>query len=337
MKGKQFLIIGLVLVLLALALGLTQAQGPEPEGEVDAEGEVGAAAVGAVIPIQGRLTDANGTPLDGTHTITFTLYTSSGGGTILCQDEDPVDVNNGLFNAYMDHCTSADINGQQLYLGIQVGGDPEMTPRKPIYPVPYAWSLRPGAVISNTSSGTHGLEVWSNASSSSGTALWVENSNTSSGIALWAVANGSDASVIASNRGDGALFKGFGGDGGEHEFIVENSGDIWTEGDVSQSQTADGLVKAAVVAECGNAGSTVYRSFNNVGGTIIITNGASAGQCTIDFGFGITGRYFAATAIHSTTAYGISCAYHANGTSLKCFRWNAAGNGANGPIVVMVY
>ena len=50
----------------------------------------------------------------------------------------------------MGYCTASDINGQQLYLGIQVEGDPEMLDRQAILPVPYAWSLRPGANISGT-------------------------------------------------------------------------------------------------------------------------------------------------------------------------------------------
>jgi hypothetical protein len=67
----------------------------------------------------------------------------------------------GLFNAEMDWCTSSDIDGKRLYLGIQVEGDDEMTPREPIYPVPYAFSLRPGAIISgSTSAAILHIENW---------------------------------------------------------------------------------------------------------------------------------------------------------------------------------
>ncbi|EFK10437.1 conserved hypothetical protein [delta proteobacterium NaphS2] len=45
--------------------------------------------------------------------------------------------------------------------------------------------------------------------------------------------NSDDATAVFSNDGSGALIKGFGGDGGEHDFIVENSGRIWNEGGVS--------------------------------------------------------------------------------------------------------
>jgi hypothetical protein len=138
-------------LLLSLVAVVTQAQGPDrPEGEVVPQGEADAAAVGGAIPIQGRLTDDGGNPLDGTYDLTFRLYENASGGTALCLDTDAVDVEGGLFTAYIDSCTPSDINGRRLYLGISVETDPEMTPRRVIYPVPYAWSLRPGATISDT-------------------------------------------------------------------------------------------------------------------------------------------------------------------------------------------
>ncbi len=108
------------------------------------------AAVASIIPIQGRVTDDSGTPLNGSRVITARIYDSE--YTILCEDDDPVDVENGLFNMEMNFCTSSDINGKSLYLGITVGTDPEMTPRQAIYPVPYAYSLRPGAIIEGETS-----------------------------------------------------------------------------------------------------------------------------------------------------------------------------------------
>ena len=41
-------------------------------------------------------------------------------------------------------------NGQQLWLGVKVGADPEATPRQELLAVPYALSLAPGAIISGT-------------------------------------------------------------------------------------------------------------------------------------------------------------------------------------------
>jgi len=106
------------------------------------------AAVINAIPVQGRLTDASGNPINGSKELTFTIYDAFSGGNSLCQDADTVNVINGLFYTNIDYCTPDDINGRQLYLGIKVAGEAaEMTPRLPIYVVPYAFSLIPGAVI----------------------------------------------------------------------------------------------------------------------------------------------------------------------------------------------
>ncbi len=139
-------------LLLVLAVGLGQAQGPGPENGLHPEetnGPVGMEdIVTGDIPIQGRLTDANGNSIpDGTYTITFRLYDAAVNGTLLCEDTDHPAIANGLFTTLMGDCTAENINGQDLWLGIQVEGDEEMQPRQQIAPIPYARSLRPGAVI----------------------------------------------------------------------------------------------------------------------------------------------------------------------------------------------
>lgn len=323
MKERQILIGVLALgLLLALAVGLSQAQGPEPPEVVGgAEGEAGAAAiVGDGIPIQGRLTDAGGNPLDGDYTMTFRLYSVSSAGTILCEDIDgppwnAVSVTNGLFTAYVDDCPADVLNGQQLYLGIKVGDDEEMTPRQRIYSVPYARSLRPGAIISG---------------SQSGSLLLVENTDGGSdSYAVWGQSSGSGFGVVGrSDSGPGVYGWSPSGYAG------------YFDGDVGQGRADNGLVKAAVYANCGDAGSSITRSFNHVGGTITVANGASTGRCTIDFGFRIDDRYFAATALTAgvgAAARGVSCDWGTDNEKLGCFRWNDAGGGANGEIMVLIY
>ncbi len=112
---------------------------------------------------------------------------------------------------------------------------------------------------------------------------------------------------------------------------------FYGDGDVRQGRTDDGLVKAAVYAFCGNSSSTIYRSFNNVSGSITIANGASAGQCTIDFGFKIDDRFFTATGL-SIALRGVSCSWtFASETKLDCVRWDGTGAGVNGHIMVVIY
>jgi hypothetical protein len=150
--NNQRLLFGVLIVglLLILAVGITQAQ--EPVQDEDILVEEAEAAVSSIIPIQGILTDSSGNPLNGTYNITANIYDSFIGGTLRCTDTDPIDVVDGLFNMGVDFCTSTDINGDSLYLGIQVEGDPEMTPRRAILPVPYAFTVRPGAIIKGADS-----------------------------------------------------------------------------------------------------------------------------------------------------------------------------------------
>jgi hypothetical protein len=152
--NRQRMFISLLIVALLLAVTVAGIQGQEPQPQVDApDGYEPEAGVGDVVPIQGRLTDASGSPLTGNYNVRASLYDASTGGTMLCSDTDAVIVDNGLFNMYLDGsngCTASDIDGKQLYLGITVGSDPEMTPRQAIYSIPYAWSLRPGAIIRDT-------------------------------------------------------------------------------------------------------------------------------------------------------------------------------------------
>ena len=127
------------------------------------EGEIAGAAVSAAsvtdsINYQGRLTDSSGSPLSGTYTMTFGLYDVSTGGVVLATDTHDVDVADGLFNTGIDFGTS-DFDGRELWLGVTVGTDAEMTPRQEFRPVPYALSLVPGARIIGSNFWGHVLTV----------------------------------------------------------------------------------------------------------------------------------------------------------------------------------
>lgn len=141
----DILILGLLSILI-LTVSTSKAQ-EQDEEDINQESNAEAASVNSIIPIQGKLTDDQGSPLNGNYNIGARIYDVDTGGTRLCEDVDLLTVENGLFNMDMDYCSPYDIDGRQLYLGITVDSDPEMTPRKPIHPVPYAWTVKPGAII----------------------------------------------------------------------------------------------------------------------------------------------------------------------------------------------
>ena len=162
-KKKERRIVGVGVIaaigLLAFAILLAFAasgSGGEAAIERNVEGSEGLAVTASTvttgISYQGMLTDSGGNPLSGTYTMTFKLYNVSSGGTALDTDTHSVEVENGLFNTNIDFAQSY-FDGRALWLGITVGTDSEMTSRQELRPVPYALSLRPGAVINGSLSG----------------------------------------------------------------------------------------------------------------------------------------------------------------------------------------
>ena len=223
MKGQRSIKFILTLtILLAVSVGWAQAQGPDvEEGELQGGNSV-AAILGDAIPIQGRLTDASGAALTGDHSVTFSIYDDPAAGNLLCSTNyNPLSMSKGLFNVTVTGCLDSEIDGDQLYLGVQVDADAEMTPRQAIYAVPYARSLRPGANIagvldsgsilaltnSSTVDGTKGLWVAADgasgvnygllarSSSPEGYAGWFANSAVN-GVGLYARGGGSIAADL---------------------------------------------------------------------------------------------------------------------------------------------
>ena len=145
MVNRKILIGATVIAMLTLSAGVAWAD------EVTSE-----------INYQGRLADSAGGPLSGTYEMTFRLYDVLSGGTVLDTDAHSVGVENGLFNTEINfdrryfyyfngsYFNSSYFDGRELWLGITVGTDSEMTPRQELRPVPYALSLVPGAVISGS-------------------------------------------------------------------------------------------------------------------------------------------------------------------------------------------
>ncbi len=261
MKARQRFT-GAFIVGLLLIAGAIQVQGQDPEVRRPGSTEELAAVVSGRIPLQGRLTDADGKPLDGTYTIRFRLYDASTDGTVLCEDINSVLVEKGLFTTDIFGCSSSDTDGKALYLGVKVGTDLEMTPRQPIYPAPYAMSLRPGAQIKAT--------LASNA------ILHIENDG-SGGRALRAYAmaeSGTNYGVVGASRSDegyGGYFYNNNTEGGTglwvqstagHAIIGEGGADVndaggWFEGDVGAYGTGVNGIYGESITGAGVVGHSV--------------------------------------------------------------------------------
>jgi len=92
---------------------------------------------------QGRLTDAGGaTVADGPHTVSFTIYDQSTGGTALWSSgSQTVTTTDGLFTYELGSNVLFPFDlfdGALRYLGITVGADPELSPRTQLNSSAYA-------------------------------------------------------------------------------------------------------------------------------------------------------------------------------------------------------
>lgn len=97
-----------------------------------------------LINYQGFLTDSDGNPLEGTFSITFKIWNAASGGTELwTETQSSVNVINGVYNVQIGSDTLSppfpeDLFDGDIYLGVTVESDSEMTPRKQITSVAFA-------------------------------------------------------------------------------------------------------------------------------------------------------------------------------------------------------
>ncbi len=102
------------------------------------------AQIPRTLSYQGVLTDNAGKPRpDGSYTFTFRLYTSPTGGAAIWSEPKSLPVKNGLFSTVLGEQTSfgaAVKFDQQYWLGIQVGNEPELSPRIALTSVGYSFS-----------------------------------------------------------------------------------------------------------------------------------------------------------------------------------------------------
>jgi hypothetical protein len=104
------------------------------------------AAINPQINFQGKLTNPDGTNVtNGSYSIVFAFYTvASGGAAVWTETQGSVTVTDGIFRVALGSVTalpgSVDFNSANLYLGITVGVDPEMSPRVRMTAVPYAFN-----------------------------------------------------------------------------------------------------------------------------------------------------------------------------------------------------
>jgi hypothetical protein len=213
----------LAILVSAAAFGIGSDDARNAKDLGDALIRVSASDATASINYQGKLTDNASEPLSGTYTMAFRLYNVATGGTARDTDTHSVEVTDGLFNTHIDFNQSY-FDGRELWLGITVGLDSEMMPRYELSAVPYALSLKPGAVINGSvsgavldvtntygdfcegvsvsTSGSHSRGIYATSSGDDSEGILATSSGNDS-TSVWASAFGDDSTgVLAYTFGD---------------------------------------------------------------------------------------------------------------------------------------
>jgi subtilisin-like proprotein convertase family protein len=96
-----------------------------------------------LMSFQGTLTDDSGTALDTTVDMTFRIYTDSTGVSIVWSESQlAVAVGSGIFNVLLgsvNPISDTVFSDHSRWLGVQIGGDPELEPRQRITSAGYAF------------------------------------------------------------------------------------------------------------------------------------------------------------------------------------------------------
>jgi hypothetical protein len=312
---------------------------------------------------QGRLVEG-GAPVTGNRSMTFSLWTAgSGGAGVWSEGPKTVTVSSGLFTVTLGDTTPLPMSsfGYELWLQVQVGAT--TLPRQRLMGAPYAMSLAPGAqvigskpatdpaivTVQNAGAGTalsasadDGSAISATSSGGSYATLQVTNTDPTFGPAAQINSSGSLYTAMVTNS-----YAGGGSSGGVlrlmtnggRVLLVQNKSfnqlfTVEANGDVTQSRDAGGLVKVAISAVCAEENSTINRYFTH-GVVPTITDGESAGRCSIDPGIDVFDRYWTVTAPASGSIRLASCAE--DGGLLVCTRTDIAGVGRSGEIQILIY
>lgn len=136
MNKRYLLILIIIAILLSIANSLTLVR------QTVSAARLAAPSIPQVISYQGRLTDAAGNPLTGDYDMRFCLYGEPAGGSALWCEQAAVSVSYGVFSVLLGSITSIPqelFDEPDLFLGVKIGSDDEMIPRRRIVSVGYAY------------------------------------------------------------------------------------------------------------------------------------------------------------------------------------------------------
>jgi parallel beta-helix repeat protein len=247
-----------VLALVALATPLyTYTRGYLHLAHVEA-----AAGINRQISFQGKLVNPDGTNVtDGSYSIVFSIYTVASAGTNIWTETQSVTLSNGIFQVNLGSVTalpgSVDFNTDNIYLGIKVGADAEMTPRVQFTAVPQAFNAEKLGGLDKTGFIQNTTSMQSSAN------LYIQSGAVGNVTAKLRAFTGQTADILqVRNSGDTATV-----------FAINPSGTI----------TAGTWQGATIGVAYGGTGATTLTSngvlYGNGTGAVQATAAGTTGQC----------------------------------------------------------
>lgn len=120
------------------------------------------AQVPGLVSYQARIVDDQSGPVNDTRTMVFSIYTQVTGGSAIWTEQQNVTIVDGLVNVLLGSVsplTSEVFQGSERYLGVKIGTDAELTPRKRLLAVPYALKAEAATIRLTPSGGISSTEV----------------------------------------------------------------------------------------------------------------------------------------------------------------------------------
>jgi hypothetical protein len=197
MKGKR-IAVGAAILCLAVALTLGPGLAQEQEERTQPQGTLSIdAIVNNRFTYQGMLRE-DGAPVTGTRDMVFRLFSDAGCSTpaVTAHPAPDVEVNGGLFSVELPVPPMA-LNGQGLWLRVQVEGTTVAC--QEILPVPYAFSVRPGASIVGEQPGWEAIHAENTATTGGSYGIYAQSASPAgAGVLAKGVEGGADL-ILAGN------------------------------------------------------------------------------------------------------------------------------------------
>jgi hypothetical protein len=282
------------------------------------------------INYQGRLMSAGGSSVsDGVYAMTFRFYGQASGGTQLWSASTtnglptgtpvsiPVSVKNGLFTVILGDTSAGQVpldidwNQNQLYLGVKIGADAEMAPRKRLTAVPWAFNaeMLQGQHASSSVSATGGNlfalnQAANNAASATRTALYVESKGTSNALDYLIRLSNGTADVFKVNRQGNVSAAGTMNVIGKSTLAnvsstgASISGNLWVSGTASSSRILFINATGTNFAVLGRVNSDLIPGQNNA-----YSLGSSSNRWKGIWANGVTSSWIGATTVSTSKLF----------------------------------